>query len=108
MQFIVRLSWILSFLHGERSPPGTTEDTFYSSQFVAGCVSIPWQNETIDSDYFNDISEHENEANVALGLDKTTDHPVLRHKRGFFYRLLRRGGCLNTGPSRKEELPTKL
>lgn len=86
----------------------TTEDTFYSSQFVMGCVSIPWQNETIDSDCFSDISEHENEANVALDLDEKKGHPVLRHKRGFFYRLLSRGGCLNTGPSEKAELPTEL
>ncbi|XP_074176612.1 G protein-coupled receptor kinase 4 isoform X8 [Rhinolophus sinicus] len=81
-----------------------TDDTFYS-QFVTGCVSIPWQNEMIESGCFKDINESVNEESVALDLEDTTWQPVRKPKRGFFYRLLGRGGCVSTGASQKEELP---
>ncbi|XP_053073661.1 G protein-coupled receptor kinase 4 isoform X3 [Acinonyx jubatus] len=75
----------------------TTDDTFYS-QFATGSVSIPWQNE--------DINESDTGEYVALDLQETLCHPVPKPKRGFFYRLLRRGGCISGVPSDKEELPS--
>lgn len=44
----------------------------------------------IESECFRDISESENDENVALVLEKKTCQPVPNPKRGFFYRLLRR------------------
>uniref|UniRef100_A0A667GDP1 G protein-coupled receptor kinase n=1 Tax=Lynx canadensis TaxID=61383 RepID=A0A667GDP1_LYNCA len=82
----------------------TTDDTFYS-QFATGSVSIPWQNEMIESGCFKDINESDTGEYVALDLQETLCHPVPKPKRGFFYRLLRRGGCINGVPSDKEELP---
>lgn len=77
----------------------TADNTFYS-QFVTGCVSIPWQNEMIESGCFKDINESENEGKTCQRAHK--------RKRGFFYRLLRRGGCINPGDCEKEELPARL
>ncbi|XP_023494250.2 G protein-coupled receptor kinase 4 isoform X4 [Equus caballus] len=85
----------------------TTDDTFYS-QFVTGCVSIPWQNEMIESECFKDINESENGENMALDRKEKTHQALPKSKRGFFYRLLVRGGCINASPSEKEELPTRL
>nr|XP_025743349.1 G protein-coupled receptor kinase 4 isoform X2 [Callorhinus ursinus] len=82
----------------------TTDDTFYS-QFATGCVSIPWQNEMIESGCFKDINEEEPEEDMVLNIEEKT-YP--RPKRGFFYRLFRRGGCISGGPSEKEELPANL
>uniref|UniRef100_A0A9L0TFD8 G protein-coupled receptor kinase n=2 Tax=Equus TaxID=9789 RepID=A0A9L0TFD8_HORSE len=82
----------------------TTDDTFYS-QFVTGCVSIPWQNEMIESECFKDINESENGENMALDRKEKTRQALPKSKRGFFYRLL---GCINASPSEKEELPTRL
>ncbi|XP_053073670.1 G protein-coupled receptor kinase 4 isoform X12 [Acinonyx jubatus] len=83
----------------------TTDDTFYS-QFATGSVSIPWQNEMIESGCFKDINESDTGEYVALDLQETLCHPVPKPKRGFFYRLLRRGGCISGVPSDKEELPS--
>ncbi|XP_034861312.1 G protein-coupled receptor kinase 4 isoform X8 [Mirounga leonina] len=85
----------------------TTDDTFYS-QFATGCVSIPWQNEMIESGCFKDINEEEPEEHMVLNIEEKTYHPVPKPKRGFFYRLFRRGGCISGGPSEKEELPANL
>ncbi|XP_040345007.1 G protein-coupled receptor kinase 4 isoform X5 [Herpailurus yagouaroundi] len=83
----------------------TTDDTFYS-QFATGSVSIPWQNEVIESGCFKDINESDTGEHEALDLQETLSHPVPKPKRGFFYRLLRRGGCISGVPSDKEELPS--
>ncbi|XP_058402599.1 G protein-coupled receptor kinase 4 isoform X1 [Diceros bicornis minor] len=82
----------------------TTDDTFYS-QFVTGCVSIPWQNEMIESECFKDINESANEEKMALDVEEKARQTVPRPKRGFFYRLFRSGGCIK---GEKEELPTRL
>ncbi|KAF4013206.1 hypothetical protein G4228_004505 [Cervus hanglu yarkandensis] len=67
----------------------STDSGFYS-EFVTGCVSIPWQNEMIESECFKDINEIENEP--VLEPDEKTDQHVPRpQKRGFFYRLFSRG-----------------
>ncbi|ELW62765.1 Huntingtin [Tupaia chinensis] len=47
----------------------TTDDYFYA-QFVTGCVSIPWQNEMIESGCFEDINESENEKKLSLEFQK--------------------------------------
>lgn len=84
----------------------TADSTFYG-QFVTGCVSIPWQNEMIESECFKDINESKSEESMALDLEDKTE-PVLRPKRGFIYRLLKIGGCIDPGASEKEQLPTQL
>uniref|UniRef100_G1P3W5 G protein-coupled receptor kinase n=1 Tax=Myotis lucifugus TaxID=59463 RepID=G1P3W5_MYOLU len=68
-----------------------TDTTFYS-QFVTGSVSIPWQNEMIESECFKDINESENEETQDLRQeDKTCQpKPAPKRKRGFFHRLLSR------------------
>lgn len=91
-----------SAVKGVRLDPA--DDTFYS-QFVTGCVSIPWQNEMIESGCFKDINESVSEESVALDLEDKTWQPVRKPKRGFFYRLLGRGGCMSSGASQQEELP---
>ncbi|XP_008053967.2 G protein-coupled receptor kinase 4 [Carlito syrichta] len=82
----------------------TTDNDFYA-QFVTGCVSIPWQNEMIESGCFKDINE--NEENVPLDQKEKIRGSVTRPKRGFFCRLFRRGGCLATSPSEKEGEPMR-
>ncbi|XP_043303779.1 G protein-coupled receptor kinase 4 isoform X2 [Cervus canadensis] len=78
----------------------STDSGFYS-EFVTGCVSIPWQNEMIESECFKDINEIENEP--VLEPDEKTDQHVPRpQKRGFFYRLFSRGGCFNAHSSKKK------
>ncbi|XP_039694191.1 G protein-coupled receptor kinase 4 isoform X11 [Pteropus medius] len=67
----------------------TADNTFYG-QFVTGCVSIPWQNEMIESECFKDINESKSEESMALDLEDKTES-VLRPKRGFIYRLLKIG-----------------
>ncbi|TKC33855.1 hypothetical protein EI555_005767, partial [Monodon monoceros] len=57
----------------------STDCTFHS-QFVTGCVAIPWQSE--------DINER---GNVALDPEEKTYQPAPRQKRGFFHRLFTRG-----------------
>ncbi|KAM8957468.1 G protein-coupled receptor kinase 4 isoform 2-T2 [Lycaon pictus] len=85
----------------------TNDDMFYG-QFATGCVSIPWQNEMIESGCFNDINKDEFDENTVLNLEEKMHYQVPKKKRGFFYRLLRRGGCISSGPSEKEELPPRL
>ncbi|XP_068399639.1 G protein-coupled receptor kinase 4 isoform X7 [Eschrichtius robustus] len=65
----------------------STDYTFYG-QFVTGCVSIPWQNEMIESECFKDINER---GNVALDPEEKTYQPARKQKRGFFHRLFTRG-----------------
>ncbi|KAM9086932.1 G protein-coupled receptor kinase 4 isoform 2-T2 [Megaptera novaeangliae] len=65
----------------------STDYTFYG-QFVTGCVSIPWQNEMIESECFKDINER---GNVALDPEEKTYQPAPKQKRGFFHRLFTRG-----------------
>ncbi|XP_024907492.1 G protein-coupled receptor kinase 4 isoform X5 [Pteropus alecto] len=84
----------------------TADNTFYG-QFVTGCVSIPWQNEMIESECFKDINESKSEESMALDLEDKTES-VLRPKRGFIYRLLKIGGCIDPGAGEKEQLPTQL
>ncbi|XP_063520508.1 G protein-coupled receptor kinase 4 isoform X2 [Pongo pygmaeus] len=82
----------------------TADEDFYA-QFATGCVSIPWQNEMIESGCFKDINKSESEEALPLDLDKNIHTPVSRPNRGFFYRLFRRGGCLTMVPSEKEVEP---
>ncbi|XP_029090559.1 G protein-coupled receptor kinase 4 [Monodon monoceros] len=66
----------------------STDCTFHS-QFVTGCVAIPWQSEVLPSECFKDINER---GNVALDPEEKTYQPAPRQKRGFFHRLFTRGG----------------
>ncbi|XP_056658341.1 G protein-coupled receptor kinase 4 isoform X3 [Monodelphis domestica] len=82
----------------------TTDDDFYS-KFVTGCVSIPWQNEMIETECFKDINTYENDNLTSDGDD---DKQTLRPKRGFFHRLFGRGVCFKSDYSDNEEEPMKL
>lgn len=68
-----------------------TDHIFYS-QFVTGCVPIPWQNEMIESGCFKDINEIEDKK-MAMYLENRSCQPVPKAKkrRSLFRRLLRRG-----------------
>ncbi|XP_072593781.1 G protein-coupled receptor kinase 4 isoform X2 [Vulpes vulpes] len=74
----------------------TNDDTFYG-QFATGCVSIPWQNEMIESGCFNDINKDEFDENTVLNQEEKMHYQVPKKKRGFFYRLLRRGALKTLG-----------
>ncbi|XP_033069436.1 G protein-coupled receptor kinase 4 isoform X3 [Trachypithecus francoisi] len=84
----------------------TADEDFYA-QFATGCVSIPWQNEMIESGCFKDINKSEREKALPLDLDENIHTPVSRPNRGCFHRLFRRGGCLTTVPSEKEVEPKR-
>ncbi|XP_053433937.1 G protein-coupled receptor kinase 4 isoform X2 [Nycticebus coucang] len=84
----------------------TTDKNFYA-QFVTGCVSIPWQNEMIESGCFKDISESGSDENLQSDLEEKQLVQVPKPKRGFFYRLFRRGGCLTPGRSEQDLEPTQ-
>ncbi|XP_059533076.1 G protein-coupled receptor kinase 4 isoform X14 [Myotis daubentonii] len=72
-------------------------DTTFYSQFVTGSVSIPWQNEMIESECFKDINESENEETRDLHQgDKTCrPKPAPKRRRGFLQRLLSGWGCMS-------------
>ncbi|KFP78941.1 G protein-coupled receptor kinase 4, partial [Apaloderma vittatum] len=59
----------------------TTDDDFYS-KFVTGCVSIPWQNEMIETGCFEDINAYETDGTVSPDRERSP-----KPKRGFFHRL---------------------
>uniref|UniRef100_A0A669PJV2 G protein-coupled receptor kinase n=1 Tax=Phasianus colchicus TaxID=9054 RepID=A0A669PJV2_PHACC len=59
----------------------TTDDDFYS-KFVTGCVSIPWQNEMIETGCFEDINACETDGTVSPDRERSP-----KPKRGFFHRL---------------------
>uniref|UniRef100_A0A8C3P8H2 G protein-coupled receptor kinase n=1 Tax=Chrysemys picta bellii TaxID=8478 RepID=A0A8C3P8H2_CHRPI len=66
----------------------TTDDDFYS-KFVTGCVSIPWQNEMIETECFQEVNIYEPDVTLSQDLDMSKDTP--RPKRGFFHRLFMGG-----------------
>ncbi|KAL1791205.1 G protein-coupled receptor kinase 4 [Sigmodon hispidus] len=82
----------------------TNDDAFYA-QFATGSVTIPWQNEMIESGCFHDLNEKEDEGD-SPSQKKETVCLSLRPKRKFFRGLFRRGGCLNTAHS-EEGKPTQ-
>ncbi|XP_036902673.1 G protein-coupled receptor kinase 4 isoform X2 [Sturnira hondurensis] len=73
----------------------SSDQAFYS-QFVTGCVSIPWQNEMIESECFKDINESENEETKSFDVGEGTCQPAAKRKRGL-YRFLRKRimGCIH-------------
>ncbi|GAB1289571.1 G protein-coupled receptor kinase 5 [Apodemus speciosus] len=79
----------------------TNDETFYT-EFATGSVTIPWQNEMIESGCFKDLNEHEDKELSSLEKYKMCSS---RPKRNFFHRLLRRSGCLNIVPSEEREPP---
>ncbi|XP_020956601.1 G protein-coupled receptor kinase 4 isoform X6 [Sus scrofa] len=85
----------------------STDAAFYR-EFVTGCVSIPWQNEMIESECFKDINESEIEEAEAEDPEEDAHLPVPRRRRSLFHRLLTRGGCISTGPSDNEEQLSRL
>ncbi|KAM4708513.1 G protein-coupled receptor kinase 4 isoform 2-T2 [Discoglossus pictus] len=78
----------------------TTDDDFYS-KFVTGCVSIPWQQEMIETECFKDINIYETDGCLSPDLDLSKQN--LRPKRSFFHRLFRRGVCFKSSYSDDEE-----
>nr|XP_032636913.1 G protein-coupled receptor kinase 4 isoform X3 [Chelonoidis abingdonii] len=82
----------------------TTDDDFYS-KFVTGCVSIPWQNEMIETECFQELM---NETDVTLSPDLDMSKNTPRPKRGFFHRLLMKGVCFKSGYIDDEEEFSRL
>ncbi|XP_038177310.1 G protein-coupled receptor kinase 4 isoform X2 [Arvicola amphibius] len=68
----------------------SSDETFYA-QFATGCVTIPWQNEMIESGCFKDINENEDEEDLPSHKKEKMCPSILRPKRNFFRRLFRRG-----------------
>uniref|UniRef100_G3TEB7 G protein-coupled receptor kinase n=1 Tax=Loxodonta africana TaxID=9785 RepID=G3TEB7_LOXAF len=67
----------------------TRDEEFYAT-FVTGCVSIPWQNEIIESNCFKDLNDSGTEEDFADDLEETSCPPIQKPKRGFLYWLLKR------------------
>ncbi|XP_053528312.1 G protein-coupled receptor kinase 4 [Artibeus jamaicensis] len=84
----------------------TSDQAFYS-QFVTGRVSIPWQNEMIESECFKDINESENEEAESFHVADKTCQPAAKRKRGLCRFLRRIMGCI-PGAGEKAELPAGL
>ncbi|XP_045145453.1 G protein-coupled receptor kinase 4 isoform X4 [Echinops telfairi] len=82
------------------------DEDFYAT-FVTGCVSIPWQNEIIESKCFTDLDESGTEDEIVSDVEERAGASV-KPKKNFFYRLLQRAGCLSSSPSKKEEEPTAV
>ncbi|XP_075050444.1 G protein-coupled receptor kinase 4 isoform X2 [Mixophyes fleayi] len=78
----------------------TTDDDFYS-KFVTGSVSIPWQQEMIETECFKDINVYETDGCLSPDLD--VSKPNIRPKRSFFHRLFRRGVCFKSSYSDDDE-----
>ncbi|XP_032771727.1 G protein-coupled receptor kinase 4 isoform X2 [Rattus rattus] len=82
-----------------------TSDEIFYAQFATGCVTIPWQNEMIESGCFKDLNEYEDKGPSPLEKHKICSC-ILRPKRNFFHRLFRRAACLNIAHSEERE-PTE-
>nr|XP_058157324.1 G protein-coupled receptor kinase 4 isoform X1 [Dasypus novemcinctus] len=78
------------------------KDKDFYAEFATGCVSIPWQNEMIESHCFYDVNKSEAEDSPLDEKEKMCRYPVARTKRSLLRRLLKRGGCLSSGSSEKE------
>ncbi|XP_040275113.1 G protein-coupled receptor kinase 4 isoform X2 [Bufo bufo] len=78
----------------------TTDDDFYS-KFVTGSVSIPWQQEMIETECFKDINVYETDGCLSPDLDVSKQN--IRPKRSFFHRLFRRGVCFKSSYSDDDE-----
>ncbi|XP_019408899.1 PREDICTED: G protein-coupled receptor kinase 4 [Crocodylus porosus] len=83
----------------------TADDDFYS-RFVTGCVSIPWQNEMIETECFEDINAYEMDSTLTPDVDMSKHTP--RPKKGFFHRLFRRMVCFKSSYSDNEEESSRL
>ncbi|GCB65727.1 hypothetical protein scyTo_0011907 [Scyliorhinus torazame] len=82
-----------------------TDDDFYS-KFVTGSVSIPWQNEMIDTECFKEVNTYGIDGALSPDLDSNQPNPP--PKRGLLYRLCRREVCFKSSFSDDEEDPTKI
>ncbi|XP_038659837.1 G protein-coupled receptor kinase 6-like [Scyliorhinus canicula] len=82
-----------------------TDDDFYS-KFVTGSVSIPWQNEMIDTECFKEVNTYGIDGALSPDLDSNKPNPP--PKRGLLYRLCRREVCFKSSFSDDEDDPTKI
>ncbi|XP_055562585.1 G protein-coupled receptor kinase 4 isoform X2 [Falco cherrug] len=80
----------------------TTDDDFYS-KFVTGCVSIPWQNEMIETGCFEDINAYETDGTVSPDRERSP-----KPKRGFFHRLFSGEVCFKSDCSDDEQESSRL
>ncbi|XP_062905602.1 G protein-coupled receptor kinase 4 [Mobula hypostoma] len=81
-----------------------TDDDFYS-KFVTGSVSIPWQNEMIDTECFKEVNTYGSDGTLSPDLDNNKPEPP--PKRGVWYRLCRREMCFKSSFSEEEDDPSK-
>ncbi|XP_069798071.1 G protein-coupled receptor kinase 5-like isoform X7 [Narcine bancroftii] len=77
-----------------------TDDDFYS-KFVTGSVSIPWQNEMIDTECFKEVNTYGNDGTLSPDLDNKKPEPP--PKRGMWYRLCRREMCFKSSFSDEDD-----
>ncbi|XP_072904014.1 G protein-coupled receptor kinase 5-like [Hemitrygon akajei] len=81
-----------------------TDDDFYS-KFVTGSVTIPWQNEMIDTECFKEVNTYGSDGTLSPDLDNSKPEPP--PKRGVWYRLCRREMCFKSSFSEEEDDPSK-
>ncbi|KAG8508655.1 G protein-coupled receptor kinase 4, partial [Galemys pyrenaicus] len=67
----------------------TSDQEFYA-EFATGCVSIPWQNEMIESECFKDINESMTEEDMTFSVEETKPLDS-KPKKGFFSKLFSGG-----------------
>ncbi|GCC36372.1 G protein-coupled receptor kinase 6-like [Chiloscyllium punctatum] len=81
-----------------------TDDDFYS-KFVTGSVSIPWQNEMIDTECFKEVNTYGTDGTLSPVPDSNKPNPP--PKRGLLYRFCRREVCFKSSFSDDEDDPSK-
>lgn len=83
----------------------SSDEDFYA-QFATGSVTIPWQNEMIESGCFKDLNESEDGGDSPTHKKEKMCPSILTPKRNVLRRIFRRGGCLTIAPSEERE-PTQ-
>ncbi|CAI9590729.1 unnamed protein product, partial [Staurois parvus] len=82
-----------------------TDSDFYR-KFATGCVSIPWQNEMIETDCFKELSEVPMDGPIPPDLD-WRGLPSPEPKKGLLQRLFSRQDCCGNCSDSEDE-PTRL
>ncbi|XP_051028426.1 G protein-coupled receptor kinase 6 [Acomys russatus] len=83
-----------------------TDQDFYQ-KFATGSVSIPWQNEMVETECFQELNVFGLDGSVPPDLD-WKGQPPAPPKKGLLQRLFSRQDCCGNCSDSEEELPTRL
>nr|BAE26914.1 unnamed protein product [Mus musculus] len=83
-----------------------TDQDFYQ-KFATGSVSIPWQNEMVETECFQELNVFGLDGSVPPDLD-WKGQPTAPPKKGLLQRLFSRQDCCGNCSDSEEELPTRL